>query len=165
MGKKTSKLSHVDRKGRASMVDVGDKPATQRRSVAEGRVRVSAALTKAIGANTLAKGNLLETARLAGIQAAKRTDELVPLCHSLPLDHVQVEAKLRGRFVYLRAEVTTSGKTGVEMEAFVAVSIAAVTVIDMGKAIDPGMVIENIRLVHKSGGRRGTIEPHETEFD
>jgi cyclic pyranopterin phosphate synthase len=164
MGTKSSKLSHVDRKGRASMVDVGAKPATQRRAVAEGRVRISAALAKAIKGNTLKKGNLLETARLAGIGAAKRTDELVPLCHSLPLDHVQVEARMRGRFVYLRAEAATSGKTGVEMEAFVAVSIAAATVVDMGKAIDPGMVIENIRLVHKSGGRRGTIEPHCSEF-
>lgn len=165
MAKRKLKLSHVDRKGRASMVDVGDKPATQRRAIAEGRVRISTALAKAIKSNSLAKGNLLETARLAGITAAKRTDELIPLCHSLPLDLVDVRAKLRGRFIYLRAEAATSGKTGVEMEAFVAVSIAAVTVVDMGKAIDPGMVIENIRLVHKSGGRRGTIQPHKTEFD
>jgi cyclic pyranopterin phosphate synthase len=157
-------LTHVDRSGRAAMVDIGGKPATLRRAVAEGRVLVSAALARAIRGNTLAKGNLLETARLAGLQAAKRVDELIPLCHTLPLDWVEVRAVLRGRVVWLSAEAATTGRTGVEMEAIVAVSIAAATVVDMGKAIDPGMVIENIRLVHKSGGRRGVIEPHRSEF-
>ena len=148
-------LSHVDAAGRAKMVDVGDKPATTRRAVAEGRVRISAALAAAIAANTLKKGNLLEVARLAGIQAAKRTDELIPLCHSLPLEHVSVDAVLEGNLVTLRAETRTFGKTGVEMEALTAVAVAALTVVDMGKAIDKAMVIEEIRLLEKTGGVHG----------
>ncbi|MEX0655781.1 MAG: cyclic pyranopterin monophosphate synthase MoaC, partial [Phycisphaeraceae bacterium] len=137
------KLTHLDEGGQARMVDVGDKPVTRRRAVAEGRVRISAKLAEAIEANALAKGNLLEVARLAGIQAAKRTDELIPLCHGLPLDAVQVEAWLAEGYVHLRAEASTSWKTGVEMEALTAVSVAALTVIDMGKAIDKAMVIES----------------------
>ncbi len=149
------KLTHVDEAGRSRMVDVGDKPATVRRAVAEGRVRISAELAKAIETNQVAKGNLLEVARLAGIMAAKRTDELIPLCHSLPLDAVDVEARLEGDCVLLRAEARTIWKTGVEMEALTAVAVAALTVIDMGKAIDKAMVIEGVRLVEKSGGRSG----------
>ena len=149
------KLTHMDEIGRARMVDIGDKPVTKRRAVAEGRVRVSAKLAEAIDANTLAKGNLLEVARLAGIQAAKRTDELIPLCHGLPLDAVRVEAWLADSYVHLRAEASTSWKTGVEMEALTAVSVAALTVVDMGKAIDKAMVIESIRLLEKTGGQSG----------
>jgi cyclic pyranopterin monophosphate synthase len=152
-------LSHVDAQGRARMVDVGDKDVTQRRAVAEGRVRISAALTAQIEAHALAKGNLLETARLAGIQAAKRTAELIPLCHNLALDFVHVEAWLEGPHVRLRAEVKSAGRTGVEMEALTAVSVAALTVIDMGKAVDRAMVIEEIHLVEKTGGRHGTVRP------
>lgn len=153
------RLSHVDERGRARMVDVGVKAVTRRRAVAEGRVRISAKLATAIGANTLAKGNLLEVARLAGIQAAKQTGALIPLCHNLALDLVNVDAWLEDRHVRLRAEVKSEGKTGVEMEALTAVALAALTVIDMGKAVDRSMVIEEIRLIEKTGGRsagRGT---------
>jgi cyclic pyranopterin phosphate synthase len=140
------------------MVDVGDKPVTRRRAVAEGRVRVSADLAAAIASDTVTKGNLLEVARLAGIQAAKRTGRLIPLCHNLPLDFVNVEAWLEESHVRLRAEVKCEGKTGVEMEALTAVAVAALTVVDMGKAVDSGMVIEDIRLVEKTGGRHGSPE-------
>lgn len=147
--------AHVDAAGRLRMVDVTDKPATARRAVAGGSVRVSPELAAAIAANTLAKGELLGTARLAGIQAAKRTSELVPLCHNLPLDHVDVQVALdRGR-VRLRAEARCWGRTGVEMEALTAVAVAALTVIDMGKAVDPAMAIEEIALLEKTGGARG----------
>lgn len=157
-------LSHIDERGAAKMVDVGEKQPTRRRAVAEGRVRISAELAAAIRENNVAKGNLLETARLAGIQATKRTDELIPLCHSLPLEHADVEAALDEGCVHLRAEVSTTAKTGVEMEALTAVAVAALTIIDMGKAIDPAMVIEHVRLVEKTGGRRGTLRPHAAEF-
>lgn len=146
-------LSHVDQAGRARMVDVSGKTPTVRRAVVVGRVRISDALAAAVAANTLAKGNLLETARLAGIMAAKRTAELIPLCHSLPLDHVDVSASLEPPFIQLRATAVTTAKTGVEMEAFTATAVAALTVIDMGKAIDPTMTIEQIRLVEKTGGK------------
>ena len=148
-------LTHLDASGRASMVDVGDKQPTARRAVAEGRVRISERLAEAIRANDIAKGNLLDVARLAGIQAAKRTDELIPLCHSLPLDSVDVEASVDDGCVRLRSEARTTWKTGVEMEALTAVSVAALTVVDMGKAIDKAMVIEGIRLVEKTGGKSG----------
>jgi len=149
------RLSHTDESGKAHMVDVGDKPLTARRAIAEGRVRISDDLAQAIHENQLAKGNLLEVAQLAGIQAAKRTDELIPLCHSLPLDSVDVQATLGDGCVELRAEARTTWKTGVEMEALTAVTVAALTVIDMGKAIDKAMVIEGIRLVEKTGGNSG----------
>ena len=135
------------------MVDVSEKTPSVRRAVAEGAVRVSPDLATAIAEDTLAKGNLLAVARLAGIQATKRTDELIPLCHSLPLDHADVRAWLDGTRVRLRAEVTTTARTGVEMEALTAVSVAALTVIDMGKAIDKHMVMEQIQIVEKTGGR------------
>jgi len=159
-----SGLSHVDEHGTARMVDVGDKPATVRRAVAEGRVRINAELACAIRDNTLVKGNLLQVARLAGIQAAKRTDELIPLCHSLPLDAVDVQAALGDDCVELRAEARTTWKTGVEMEALTAVTVAALTVIDMGKAIDKAMVIEGVRLIEKTGGKSGDYRapPHES---
>ncbi len=149
-------LSHVDEAGRARMVDVGDKAVTQRRAVAEARVRISDALAEAIGASAVAKGNVLEVARLAGIAAAKRTDELIPLCHSLGLDAVHVDATVEAGCVHIVAEVRTSARTGVEMEALTAASVAALTVIDMGKAIDKQIVIESVRLLEKTGGRSGT---------
>lgn len=155
------RLSHLDEAGRSRMVDIGGKPITVRRAVAEGRVRISARLADAIAGNQVAKGNLLEVARLAGICAAKRTDELIPLCHSLPLDMVDVTARVDGQCVLLRAEARTTWKTGVEMEALTAVAVAALTVIDMGKAIDKGMVIEGIRLIDKSGGRGGDFHAGE----
>jgi cyclic pyranopterin monophosphate synthase len=150
-----TELTHLDPAGRARMVDVGGKDVTARHAVAEGRIRISPQLAEKIQSNALAKGNLLEVARIAAIQAAKRTDELIPLAHSLPLENIQAEAWLDGCLVRLRAEAAATAKTGVEMEALVAVAVAALTVIDMGKAVDPAMVIEEIRLVEKTGGRRG----------
>lgn len=154
-------LTHVDAAGKARMVDVGGKPATRRTAIAEGRVRISDELAQRIQANDLAKGSLLDVARLAGVMAAKRTDQLIPLCHSLPLDHADVEAWVEGNHVHLRATASTTSRTGVEMEAFTAVSVAALTVVDMGKAVDPAMVIEDIKLVEKRGGKRGTFRPHD----
>lgn len=151
------KLSHMDSAGAARMVDVSAKAVTVRRAVVEGFVRCNAALIEAIRNDGLAKGNLLETARIAGIMAAKKTSDLIPLCHSLPLDKIDVEATLTEEGVALRAEAITAARTGVEMEAFTAVSVAALTVVDMGKAVDKGMIIEGIRLVHKSGGKSGVI--------
>jgi cyclic pyranopterin phosphate synthase len=152
-----SQLPQIDAGGRVHMVDVSGKPVTARRAVAVGRVRVSPALAAAIGARSLPKGDLLAVAQLAGIQAAKRTAELIPLCHPLPLELVQVEAQLQGQLVHLRAEVRTTAKTGVEMEALTAVAIAALTVLDMGKAVDRGIVIEEIRLSEKTGGTHGEV--------
>ncbi len=160
-----ARLTHIDAVGKASMVDVGHKPATARTAVAEGRVRISDELAERIAANDLAKGSLLETARLAGVMAAKRTDTLIPLCHSLPLDHVDVQVWVEAGCVRLRALASTTARTGVEMEAFTAVCIAALTVIDMGKAVDPAMVIEDIRLIEKRGGKRGTVRPHDDPTD
>jgi len=149
--------SHLDPHGAARMVDVGDKGATDRRAVAEGFVRINPQLAGAIARDALAKGNLLDVARLAGIQAAKRTSELIPLCHFLPLDHVDVDAELVDGGVRLTASARTQGRTGVEMEALTAVAVAALTVIDMGKSIDKQMVIETIRLLEKTGGRSGAV--------
>ena len=158
-------LSHVDAQGRARMVDVGDKAVSERRAVAEGRVLMQAETLARIRANTLAKGDVLTTAELAGVMAAKRTHELIPLCHPLPLTHVQVECALEetaaagfGGAVAIRASASSSGRTGVEMEALTAVSVAALTVYDMAKAVDRGMRISEVRLRHKSGGRSGTID-------
>lgn len=148
-------LSHTDAQGKARMVDVASKDVTERAAVAEGYVRVSPALAAAIRGNTLTKGNLIDVARLAGIQAAKRTDELIPLCHSLPLDRVDVSIELDGGRVHITAGVGTHARTGVEMEALTAVAVAALTVIDMGKAIDKGMVVEGIMVIEKHGGRSG----------
>ncbi len=149
-------LSHLDAEGRARMVDVGDKAVTERRAVAEGFVRCAPAVLEAIRGRSLAKGDLLNTARLAGVLAAKRTDELIPLCHTLPLDHVDVELTVEAEGVRLRGTARTRSRTGVEMEALTAVAVAALTVIDMGKALDKGMVIESIRVVEKTGGRSGS---------
>ncbi len=149
------RLSHLDPAGQPSMVDIGGKPVTRRTAAAEGFVRASAELLAAIREDRVAKGSVLQVARLAGIQAAKRTDELIPLCHSLPLDAVNVELSLTDDGVAISAEASTSYKTGVEMEALTAASVAALTVIDMGKAIDPAMTIQRIQLVRKTGGKRG----------
>lgn len=154
-----SDLSHLDEHGRARMVDVGGKAATKRHATAEGFVRISRELAQKIAAHAVAKGNLLDVARVAGILAAKRTDALIPMCHSLPLDGIEVDAALVERdgqpFVRLTATARVEAKTGVEMEAFTAVAVAALTVVDMGKAVDPEMVIEGIRLLEKGGGKKG----------
>lgn len=143
------------------MVDVGSKEITPRGAIAEGVVRVSNELAGAIAGNAVAKGNVFEVARLAGIQAAKRTGEIIPLCHPLGLDFVDVELSLDGRTVRIRAEARVTARTGVEMEALTAVTAAALTVIDMGKAIDKGMVIEGVRLLEKWGGRSGRYKAPE----
>jgi cyclic pyranopterin phosphate synthase len=150
----TPKLTHMGDDG-ARMVDVSDKPVSRRRAVAEGCVRISPRLAEAIRGARVPKGNLLEVARIAGIQAAKQADRLIPLCHSLPLDFVDVQITVEDEAVTIRSEVVTTSRTGVEMEAFTAVSVAALTVVDMGKAVDREMVIDRIRLIEKSGGRSG----------
>ena len=138
------------------MVDVGAKPATDRVAIAEGFVRISAELEAAIRDQTLKKGDLLRVAELAGVQAAKRTAELIPLCHTLPLDSVTVDASLEPGRIRIRAETRCHGRTGVEMEALTAISACALTVVDMGKAVDKAMVIEGVRLLEKRGGRSGS---------
>lgn len=155
MTKPHDTLTHIDASGTAHMVDVGAKPLTARMARAEGWVRVSTELERAIRENTLTKGSLIEVARLAGIQASKRTDELIPLCHTLPLDSVDVQVSLRPGRVHVEATVHVTARTGVEMEALTAVSVACLTVVDMGKAIDRAMVIEGVRLLEKRGGRSG----------
>jgi cyclic pyranopterin phosphate synthase len=139
------------------MVDVSEKPPTARRARARGRVRMSRAALRQVRAGTVAKGDVLAVARLAGLQAAKRTADLVPLCHVLPLDHVEVDVRPDARhgWVAIEATVACRSATGVEMEAIVAVCIAAATIYDMCKAVDRSMRIEGIELVEKSGGRSG----------
>jgi cyclic pyranopterin phosphate synthase len=149
------RLSHVDARGRIRMVDVGDKPVTAREAVARGSVTMSAAARRLIRSGGVSKGDPLQAARLAGIMAAKRTSDLIPLCHPLPISHVSVEIT-PGRSGYvIEARVRTTAQTGVEMEALTAVSVAALTLYDMVKAVDKSMVIGDICLVEKSGGRSG----------
>ena len=150
-------LSHVDHRGEARMVDVGAKAATARRARAEGRIRMSAAALTAIRTSALKKGDVLAVARVAGITAAKRTAELIPLCHPLPLTDVRVELALDAAIPGVRAEATVStvAQTGVEMEALTAVSVALLTVYDMAKSVDKGMLIEGVRLLEKTGGKSG----------
>ncbi len=149
-------LSHVDKRGRVKMVDVGDKPVTSREAVARGEITMSAAALKLIRSGAIAKGDPLQAARLAGIMAAKQTSNLIPLCHPLPLTHVRVELTPMRRGYRIEARVRTSAQTGVEMEALAAVSVAALTVYDMVKAVDKAMVIGNICVIEKRGGRSGT---------
>ena len=149
------RLSHVDRRGTVRMVDVGDKPITSREAVAKGRITMSSEALRQIRSGTAKKGDPLQTARLAGIMAAKRTADVIPLCHPLPLTHADVTlAPLRNGYE-IEARVRTSAQTGVEMEALHAVAVAALTIYDMIKAVDKGMVIGEIRLVEKRGGRSG----------
>ncbi len=150
-------MTHVDSRGRARMVDISGKRNTARTAVAEGRVLVSAELLRRLRENSMAKGDALAVARLAGIQAAKRTAELIPLCHPLPLSVVEVDLLLEDKppAVAITARVCTTYKTGVEMEALTAVSVAALTIYDMGKAIDRGIIIQGIQLLEKRGGKSG----------
>ena len=152
-----TRLSHLDAQGRAQMVDVGEKPVTRRVCVARGEVRMAPATLAHIVEGTAPKGDVLATARLAGIQAAKRTDEWIPLCHSLPLDSVEVDlaADSERSRVTIEARVRAHARTGVEMEALVAVSAAGLAIYDMCKAVDRGMTIESVRLESKSGGKSG----------
>jgi cyclic pyranopterin phosphate synthase len=139
------------------MVNVGDKAVTERMAVASARVRIGKALSARLRSKTLPKGDVLGVARIAGIMAAKKTSELIPLCHPLPLDRVEVEVTLEPGGVLLRATVSTSARTGVEMEALTAVSVAALTLYDMCKSFDRGMVIERVQLEEKRGGKSGTF--------
>jgi cyclic pyranopterin phosphate synthase len=142
-------LSHVDPRGRVHMVDVSRKPVSNRDALASGRVRMSAAALRMIRQGRVAKGDPLQTARLAGIMAAKRTSELIPLCHPLPLTHVEVTLAAERDGYRIEARARTAAQTGVEMEALTAVAVAALTIYDMVKAVDKGMVIEDVRLIAK----------------
>jgi cyclic pyranopterin phosphate synthase len=150
-------LSHLDAKGRARMVDVGEKPISRRECVARGEVQMAPETLARISEGSVPKGDVLATARLAGIQAAKRTDEWIPLCHSLPLDAVEIELTPdpEGSRVVIRARALAHWRTGVEMEALVAVAAAGLTIYDMCKAIDRGMTLGEVQLVSKSGGKSG----------
>lgn len=150
-----SGLTHLNEAGAARMVDVSDKDDTVRVAVAEGRVTMAATALEQIRAGDAKKGDVLGTARIAGIMAAKRTHELVPLCHPLALTGVEIELMAVDGAVEVRATVRTRGPTGVEMEALTAASVACLTIYDMVKAVDRGMVIERVRLREKSGGRSG----------
>ncbi|MFZ8898007.1 MAG: cyclic pyranopterin monophosphate synthase MoaC [Alphaproteobacteria bacterium] len=153
-------LTHFDPDGRARMVDVGDKPETNRRAIAMGHVVMQPATGKRILDGQIGKGDVLQVARLAGIMAAKKTADIIPLCHPLPLTAINIDLKISEDLttVEIVAECKTSGKTGVEMEALTAVSVSALTVYDMAKAIDREMKIEGIKLLFKSGGKSGTFE-------
>ena len=153
-----SDLTHLDEHGTARMVDVGDKPATDRRAVARAVVRMSPGTAATVLAGDAPKGDVLGTARIAGILAAKRTGELIPLCHPLGLDHVDIDAEIDAAAgtVTLTAEARVTARTGVEMEAMTAASVAALTVYDMVKALERGVEIASVALVEKSGGRSGT---------
>jgi len=152
-------LSHLDEHGNARMVDVGGKPDTARVAVAAGEVRMLPATLALIRDGALKKGDVLTTAQLAGIMAAKRTAELIPLCHPLPLTHIEVLCELNDDLpgVTITATVRTTGKTGVEMEALTAVSVAALTIYDMAKAAEKTMQITHVRLLEKRGGRSGEV--------
>ncbi|MDE3128860.1 MAG: cyclic pyranopterin monophosphate synthase MoaC [Gemmatimonadota bacterium] len=153
----TEPLSHVGPEGNARMVDVSGKPVTLRTARAAGQIRMARATLEAIQANALKKGDVLGVARVAGVMAAKRTADLIPLCHPVPLDDLQVSLTPDPDLPGIRAEATarSTGRTGVEMEAIVAVTLALVTVYDMAKAADREMVIGEVRLVEKTGGQRG----------
>ena len=159
-----SELTHIDEHGHAKMVDTSEKAITARRAVASARVLMSPATVTAIRDHTTPKGDPLETARLAGIVAAKRTADLIPLCHPLPLTHVDVRAQVKDDGVHLEAEVTTRAQTGVEMEALTAVAVAALTVYDMCKALDKGMTISDVRLEIKTGGKSGDYRREDNQM-
>lgn len=151
----TSKPTHLDETGAAHMVDVGAKPSTERRAVAGGRIAMSSEALEAIRSGNAPKGDVLSTARIAGIMAAKRTAELIPLCHPLALTKVSVAFEWEMGGISVKATAATTGPTGVEMEALTAASVALLTLYDMAKALDRAMILGDIRLLEKSGGRSG----------
>jgi cyclic pyranopterin phosphate synthase len=155
----TPTLSHIDENGKARMVDVSEKPETARTAVARGEVHMKPETLKLIKTGAVKKGDVLTVAQIAGIMAAKRTSELIPLCHPLPITQVQVELQMDDALpgIVITATARVTGKTGVEMEALTAVSVAALTVYDMAKAVEKTMKIQNIRLIEKHGGRSGDI--------
>jgi len=150
------KLTHVNRQGAVRMVDVGSKPVTKRRAVAAASVYLPPAVAKAIVSNSVAKGNVFETARIGAIQAAKKTFELIPLCHQIPLSHIDIRFEMTEGDLLITSEVSAEARTGVEMEALTAASVAALIVYDMCKGIDKGMRIGPIELLEKEGGKSGT---------
>jgi cyclic pyranopterin phosphate synthase len=150
-----TKLTHLDERGQARMVDVGGKPQTARSATATGRIRMSPEALTAVREGSGPKGDVLAAARIAGIMAAKKTGELIPLCHPLALDAVTVEFVFEDDAVRVTARASLTGRTGVEMEALTAASLALLTVYDMAKALDKGMVIEGVRLLEKTGGKSG----------
>ena len=154
------KLTHVDSSGRARMVDVSQKPVTQREAVAKGLVRMQPSTLQLLRQGQTAKGDVLAVAQVAGILAAKQTSQLIPLCHPLSIDDARIEFRLAESesAVEITATILSTGKTGVEMEALVAVAVSALTIYDMLKAADRGMRLESIRLVRKRGGKSGTIK-------
>lgn len=154
-----SQLTHLDEQGRARMVDVGHKPDTERLAIARGEVHMQPETIKLIQDGAIKKGDVLTVAELAGVMAAKRTSELIPLCHPLPLTHVEVTItpKPDDDVVEIEAQAKTTAKTGVEMEALTAVSVAALTIYDMAKAVDRRMRVMNVRLVEKRGGQSGDV--------
>ena len=158
-----NKLTHFDEAGKAVMVDVGEKTETKRRAVASARVLLSEKTIAAIKNNQTPKGNPLEIARIAGIMAAKQTANLIPLCHQINLSKVEIRAELTDYGVFLESEAVTTAQTGVEMEALTAVSIAALTVYDMCKALDKTITITDVRLESKTGGKSGDFERAKTE--
>jgi cyclic pyranopterin phosphate synthase len=160
-----SRLSHIDERGRAQMVDVSAKPETRRRAVAAGLVRMQPETRRAIDRQEIAKGDVFAVARVAGILAAKQTAALIPMCHPLLLTDVRVDLEMTDEGVRIEASVATTGRTGAEMEALAAVSIAALTVYDMCKAVDKTMTLTEIRLQHKEGGKsdRRTMDGQERE--
>ena len=151
-----SSLTHLDEAGHARMVDIGGKAETQRVAIASGRIRMSKTALTAIRDGDVPKGDVLATARIAGIMAAKKTAELIPLCHPLALDSVTVDFALEEDAVKATATASLTGKTGVEMEAITATCVALLTIYDMAKALDKGMVIEQVQLIEKRGGKSGT---------
>ena len=156
----SGKLTHIDSDGNATMVDVSGKDITARVAVAEGRIAMAPATLELIKSGNLAKGDVFAVARLAGIMAAKKTSDLIPLCHPLALNKVSIEFNVDdvNSSISIEGTAKVSGRTGVEMEALTAVSVAALTIYDMAKAADRGMTIGDIRLVHKSGGKSGTYD-------
>ena len=150
-----TKLTHLDEAGNAAMVDVSAKPATEREAIAEGRITMSAKALAAIREGAVKKGDVLATARIAGIMAAKKTSELIPLCHPLMLSKVAVDFSFEGNAIRVTGMARLTGQTGVEMEALTATSIALLTIYDMAKALDKGMVIGGVRLLEKRGGKSG----------
>ena len=148
-------LTHLDDAGAARMVDVSGKLETQRRAIATGRISMSREAAAAIGAGDVPKGDVLAAARIAGIMAAKRTGELIPLCHPLPITSAAIDLTVDSDGVTATATITTTGRTGVEMEAMTAVSVALLTIYDMAKAIDKAMTIDSVRLLSKTGGKSG----------
>ena len=152
------KLSHINNKGEANMVDIQDKKSSKRVAIAEGSITLSKKALNQINDDKVSKGNVINTARIAGIMGAKKTSDLIPLCHPIPIEAIKIDFSINEKDINVLATVSTTNKTGVEMEALAAVSVAALTIYDMCKAADRGMRISDIRVIYKSGGKSGDFE-------